>query len=58
MNAGAWSYVSPRFKLFSPLFPGLAHLEYVGRDPSAAPATGLSKLHDSEKEAFLGEALG
>jgi 2-oxoglutarate dehydrogenase E1 component len=57
-NAGAWSYVSPRFKLFHPLFPVLAHLEYCGRAPSAAPATGLSKLHDSEKEAFLGEALG
>jgi len=53
-NNGAWFYVKPRImtatrdlmgKEFSPI--------YVGRPPSAAPATGMSKVHAMEQKALV-----
>ena len=47
-NQGAWTYVQPR----------LDHtldkkIEYIGREPSACPATGVSKYHKEEVEALF-----
>ena len=53
INAGAWAYVRPRIQL---LLSG-RQVVYCGRGPSAAPATGLSQLHQREKDGFLAEAL-
>ena len=59
MNAGAWTYVQPRFKVLEGEHcPERQRLVYCGRDPSASPATGLFQLHAEEKAAFLADALG
>jgi len=51
-NMGAWSYVEPRLR-------NITHhtVEYVGRAPSAAPATGISKEHKAELAKLMAEAL-
>lgn len=59
MNQGSWNYVEPRIKA-AMKFAGLpkrAHVEYIGRDPSSAPATGHSDVHEKELESFLKQAF-
>ncbi|VAW55171.1 2-oxoglutarate dehydrogenase E1 component, partial [hydrothermal vent metagenome] len=54
-NQGAWDYFEPRFAA------KLSHhcdVEYVGRDPSAAPAVGSSKVHAQQQKKLIREALG
>jgi 2-oxoglutarate dehydrogenase E1 component len=50
-NMGAWSYM--RLRCFDHGIP----LNYVGRLPSASPATGSPLQHQRELEHFLNEAL-
>jgi len=60
-NMGAWSYVQPRFASALKQInndPDRADLQYVGRKPSASPATGFKHDHDSEQEAIVKETLG
>ncbi len=54
-NQGAWDYFEPRFaaKLDHPCM-----VEYVGRDPSAAPAVGSAKVHAQQQKKILRDALG
>jgi len=54
-NQGAWDYFEPRFaaKLNHPCM-----VEYVGRDPSAAPAVGSAKIHAQQQKKLIREALG
>merc|ERR1712137_931780 len=54
MNQGCWQYVAPRIET------AIAHKarpEFVGRVPSAAPATGLKMRHNAELAKFLSEAF-
>lgn len=57
-NMGAWAYVRPRMVCVSreALNVDLV-VRYVGRRASAAPATGLGKLHNYEQQAVIAEAL-
>ena len=63
LNAGAWAYVRPRIEAScretSRRSPWLAWRSpvYVGRPPSAAPATGLAELHKMELSRLVDEAL-
>jgi len=59
-NMGAWSYVKPRLQT------ALLHfsdgkddrlVSYVGREPSAAPATGNPMVHKEEQDALVNESL-
>jgi 2-oxoglutarate dehydrogenase E1 component len=50
-NMGAWSFVEPRLRAM-----GFA-VEYVGRDPSASPATGSHKVHVREQKELVEAAL-
>jgi len=54
-NQGAWDYFEPRFaaKLDHPCM-----VEYVGRDPSAAPAVGSAKVHAQQQKKLVRGALG
>jgi len=54
-NQGAWDYFEPRFaaKLDHPCM-----VEYVGREPSAAPAVGSAKVHAQQQKQLINEALG
>eukprot|EP00933_Yihiella_yeosuensis_P079725 TRINITY_DN930_c0_g1_i1.p1 TRINITY_DN930_c0_g1~~TRINITY_DN930_c0_g1_i1.p1 ORF type:complete len:1068 (-),score=228.22 TRINITY_DN930_c0_g1_i1:671-3874(-) len=57
-NMGAWAYVRPRMVTVSreALDMDLV-VRYVGRRASAAPATGIGKLHSIEQSAVIAEAL-
>jgi len=53
-NQGAWDYFEPRFAA------KLEHnymVEYVGREPSAAPAVGSAKVHAQQQKKLIREAL-
>jgi len=53
-NQGAWDYFEPRMaaKLKHPVT-----VQYVGREPSAAPAVGSSIVHAKQQKALVAEAL-
>lgn len=56
MNMGAWFYTAPRLET------ALRETKrnrprYVGRAPSASPATGLYSIHNRETDAFLTDAF-
>ncbi|MDH5484379.1 MAG: 2-oxoglutarate dehydrogenase E1 component [Gammaproteobacteria bacterium] len=53
-NQGAWDYFEPRMaaKLNHPCM-----VEYVGREPSAAPAVGSAIVHARQQKALVAEAL-
>ncbi|MCP5359746.1 MAG: 2-oxoglutarate dehydrogenase E1 component [Sinobacteraceae bacterium] len=53
-NQGAWYQI--RHQLDRPL-AGKRELLYAGRAPAAAPATGISKIHDAEQAALIDAAL-
>jgi 2-oxoglutarate dehydrogenase E1 component len=53
-NQGSWYQI--RHRLQEPLLQK-QQLLYAGRAPAAAPATGISKLHEMELQAFLDAAL-
>jgi 2-oxoglutarate dehydrogenase E1 component len=52
-NRGGWTYMMPRLMK---LFPG-HEIRYVGRGPSASPATGSLGIHREEQAALVNEAL-
>jgi 2-oxoglutarate dehydrogenase E1 component len=58
-NQGYWAHVEPRLERrigeagIKPKRPA-----YVGREPTASPATGLAKRHAAEQAALIAEALG
>ena len=52
-NMGGWAFASPRLQDLMG-FP----FQYVGRDPSASPATGLHSVHDREQNELVEAAVG
>ena len=52
-NMGGWTFTSPRLQELMG-FP----FQYVGRDASASPATGLHHVHDREQEELVEAAIG
>ena len=53
-NQGAWYQI--RHRLQDPVL-GRRPLLYAGRAPGAAPATGISKIHEIEQQALVAAAL-
>jgi 2-oxoglutarate dehydrogenase E1 component len=53
-NQGAWYQI--RHRLQEPIV-GRRQLLYAGRAPAAAPATGISKIHEAEQQALIEAAL-
>jgi 2-oxoglutarate dehydrogenase complex dehydrogenase (E1) component-like enzyme len=53
-NRGAWTFIAPRLR---ELLRDTAVLTYHGRDESASPATGSSKIHTIEEEEIVSHAL-
>ncbi|NUM36586.1 MAG: 2-oxoglutarate dehydrogenase E1 component [Candidatus Brocadiae bacterium] len=51
-NMGAWKSIEESFSTFLQ-----KPIHYIGRDSSASPATGISKIHQQEQEKILKEAL-
>jgi 2-oxoglutarate dehydrogenase E1 component len=52
-NRGGWSYMLPRLQ---DVFPG-KNIRYVGREPSASPATGSPRIHRQQQNALVQDAL-
>jgi 2-oxoglutarate dehydrogenase E1 component len=53
-NQGAWDYFEPRF---AAKLEHCCRVEYVGREPSAAPAVGSTIVHARQQKALVAEAL-
>jgi 2-oxoglutarate dehydrogenase E1 component len=58
-NMGAWTFVQPRFNavIRAQHDDCCVDLQYVGRFPSASPATGSAKIHAAQQERIVSEAL-
>jgi 2-oxoglutarate dehydrogenase E1 component len=54
-NMGPWTFIEPRLR---PLLPSSVQLRYVGRQPSASPATGNATVHKAELAGLLNQAYG
>ncbi|KAJ2079246.1 hypothetical protein H4R24_003907 [Coemansia sp. RSA 988] len=54
MNAGAYTFICPRFQS---ILPNNAPLRYIGRGPLAAPVTGISSVFKSEQAQILHDAF-
>jgi len=54
-NQGAWDYFEPRF---AAKLDHQCMVEYVGREPSAAPAVGSAKVHAQQQKKLVRKALG
>ena len=53
-NMGGWAFVSPRIREFTP--EGIT-LRYIGRTPSASPATGSYAIHELEQKEIVERSL-
>ena len=53
-NMGGWTFVQPRLEN---LLPACQRPKYVGRLPSASPATGSYSIHQKEQTQLISEAL-
>jgi 2-oxoglutarate dehydrogenase E1 component len=53
-NMGGWTFVQNRINA---ILPAGAKIQYVGRTPSASPATGSYAIHDLEQKQLVDEAL-
>ena len=48
-NAGAWSFIKPRFENLI----GIRNLNYAGRGPLCQPAVGVGVVHQHEVSQIL-----
>ncbi len=53
-NMGGWTFVEERLR---EILPASVGLKYVGRAPSASPATGSYAIHEFEQKQIVEEAL-
>jgi 2-oxoglutarate dehydrogenase E1 component len=57
-NQGAWSFIEPELEVLLTKIRGTTtRAKYVGRSPSASPATGLASRHKYEQTALVDAAL-
>jgi 2-oxoglutarate decarboxylase len=54
-NMGGWTFIQERLEN---LLPACERPIYVGRAPSASPATGSYSIHQAEQAKLVAEALG
>ncbi len=52
-NRGGWTFMMPRLMEIFPDHP----IRYIGREPSASPATGSASIHRAQQEALVRAAL-
>ncbi|KAF1329783.1 Oxoglutarate dehydrogenase, partial [Globisporangium splendens] len=56
-NMGAWTFVFPRLRTVMGHLEEQRQVEYIGRPPSASPATGQYELHLQEMRTIIDDAL-
>jgi len=54
---GAWWFISPRFETVQSKSKNKNNLIYIGRRPSAAPATGYPQVHKHEHDEIMEKAF-
>lgn len=57
MNMGSWTYAAPRVETALAAKKINKRARYIGRGPSAAPATGSQKTHERELAQILTDAF-
>jgi 2-oxoglutarate dehydrogenase E1 component len=58
-NQGAWSFIEPEIEtILTRIRAKPTRMAYVGRKPSASPATGLASRHKHEQQTLVAQALG
>jgi 2-oxoglutarate dehydrogenase E1 component len=57
-NQGAWSYLYFFLKTTLKSLHDSRKVKYVGRQPSASPATGSHHIHKKEQKELLNAAFG
>ena len=59
MNMGAYYYILPRLwtSMKTPGKGAMEDINYVGRAPSAATATGFYKVHQKEQSELVQKAM-
>ncbi|KAJ1956710.1 hypothetical protein GGI12_005237, partial [Dipsacomyces acuminosporus] len=55
MNAGAYAFVQPRLQS---ILPSGSVLGYIGRDPLAAPVTGIAQVYKMEQQKIIDDVFG
>ncbi|MGE3467058.1 MAG: multifunctional oxoglutarate decarboxylase/oxoglutarate dehydrogenase thiamine pyrophosphate-binding subunit/dihydrolipoyllysine-residue succinyltransferase subunit [Pyrinomonadaceae bacterium] len=53
-NMGGWTFVEPRLRA---ILPANSSLTFVGREPSASPATGSYAIHNLEQAQLVRQSL-
>lgn len=53
-NMGAWTFIRPNLEV---IIPQGSHLNYIGREISATPATGSHQQHKEEYELILNQVF-
>ena len=53
-NMGGWTFVEPRLRV---IIPEKTSLDYIGRTPSASPATGSYAIHNLEQDQIVSDSL-
>ncbi len=53
-NRGGWTFMMPRLLAAFPDHP----VTYIGRGPSASPATGSARVHRDQQQSIVDQALG
>ncbi len=57
-NQGAWTFIEPNIEwVLGRIKATHSRPRYVGRAPSASPATGLASQHKAQQQALVDEAL-
>jgi 2-oxoglutarate dehydrogenase E1 component len=57
-NQGAWTFIEPNIEwVLGRIKAKHSRPRYVGRAPSASPATGLASQHKAQQQALVDEAL-
>ena len=56
-NQGAWYSSQHHIRECIEQLKGQLPLSYAGRDASATPAAGYTKLHEEQRQSFLKQAL-
>jgi 2-oxoglutarate dehydrogenase E1 component len=57
MNMGPWTFVQPRFETCLEHLGRNLRIKYIGRDPSAAPSTGIKEAHETQHKDLMNEAF-
>ncbi|XP_026471313.1 2-oxoglutarate dehydrogenase, mitochondrial-like [Ctenocephalides felis] len=53
-NMGGWTYFNPRYRT---CMKGTRCIRYIGRAPSASPATGAKAIYQAELKSFIDDAM-